>query len=895
MKKSLLLLVFALSSAYLSAQDKTTWKKHDGGKVITSDYSKRATFPTDYQLMELDLNGLKNKLITATDRFAEVSKYVTIEIPNADGAMEQFTVLEASNFSPSLQAKFPEIRSYVGNGLTDRYAKLRIAINPRGISAMITRADKATEFIEPYSLDGKIHVVYSSKNVKGMLPFNCTSPTDNKIIGDLTKAVNSTSRSNTNVLLNFRLAMSVTPEYTAYHHAALGLATAKQSALSAINTTMSRVNGVFETDFAIHMNLVDNMTIIYDGTTTDPYGATDANYNSQLQSTLTSVVGEANYDVGHLMANVGNNGNAGCIGCVCEDGSKGSGYTTSTVPVGDNFDIDYVVHEIGHQFGANHTFSNSNEAEGVNVEVGSGVTIMGYAGITSYDTHLHSIDVFHAVSIAQVQGNMASKTCPTTTQITHAAPVVNAGQDWTIPLSTPFALTGSATDAGGSNAITYTWQQIDDGGSNTNANSAAKITKTSGPNWVNYQDSASGLRNFPVMSTILEGSETTSGLDVNAEALSSVARTLNFRLTARDNVLGQGQTNFDDMVVNVVAKSPLKITIAANTSYPVGSTQTVVWTGATGTTGHQTISGASNVDILFSANDGSTWTTLLTATQNDGSESVTLPAGASGPFCRFMVKASANVFFNISPKFAVGYTITNTCNTYSNSTPLTIPDGTAANVNGAVVSNTIAIPVTYNLSDVNVTLNVTHTYPNDLVIALNHPDNTQDILWGRSCSGNDNFNVTLSDGSPTFTCVANMTGTFKPYSPLAVFNNKTSNGTWRLLATDYYDGDTGTINSWSIEVCSQTITLSVPETQFTDFVVYPNPSRGNFNVKFNSSTSNAVKMIIHDMRGRVIYNNDFNNNGVFNENIQLDNVQSGVYLLSVTDGVKKEVKRIVIE
>ena len=75
--------------------------------------------------------------------------------------------------------------------------------------------------------------------------------------------------------------MSVTPEYTAYHHAALALATPKTSALSAINTTLTRVNGVFETDFAIHMNLVNNMTIIYDGSVADPYGATDANYNSE--------------------------------------------------------------------------------------------------------------------------------------------------------------------------------------------------------------------------------------------------------------------------------------------------------------------------------------------------------------------------------------------------------------------------------------------------------------------------------------------------------------------------------------------------------------------------------------------------------------------------------------
>lgn len=391
--------------------------------------------------MTLEKSAFNQTLKNAVDRFSQNPKGVIITLPNSNGNLERFEIFEASNFAPDLQALFPEIRSYAGNGIDDKKARVRMSIDPRGLNAMISRPDKATEYIEPYSQDGKVHVIYSSSRVKGKLPFTC-STVDDVLVSDLTNRVSSVSKSNTGQLLNFRLSMSVTPEYTAYHGGT------KPSALAAINVTLTRVNGVFETDFAIHMNLINSLTIIYDGSVPDPYGANDANYNSELQTTLTNVVGEANYDVGHLMGRVGNNGNAGCIGCVCNSG-KGSGYTTSTVPVGDNFDIDFVAHEIGHQFGANHTFTHGNEGSGVNVEVGSGVTIMGYAGITTYDIHLHSIDVFHAASIAQVQVNMATKSCQTTSVITHSAPVVNAGPNYTIPRSTPFVLTVSVTDAGG--------------------------------------------------------------------------------------------------------------------------------------------------------------------------------------------------------------------------------------------------------------------------------------------------------------------------------------------------------------------------------------------------------------------------------------------------------------
>ena len=899
MKKTLLLIVFSLALTNFSySQTEKAWSNYKGQDVKVAISAQRESFPQEFELMQLDLSALRQVLFTASDRFAENRTSAVISLPNAEGKLERFRVYEASNFAPELQVQFPEIRSYVGQGIDDKYARLRLSINPRGINTMVSRADKPSEYMEPYSVDGTVHVVYNSERVKGKLPFTCSTPVEQALMNDLTDRASSVSRSSTGQLLNFRLAMSVTPEYTSYHHTLLALATAKTSALAAINTTLTRVNGVFETDFAIHMNLVNNMTIIYDGTTEDPYGATDTGYNSQLQTTLTNEVGDANYDVGHLMANVGNNGNAGCIGCVCSTG-KGRGYTTSTTPVGDNFDIDYVAHEIGHQFGANHSFSNSNEGSGVNMEVGSGVTIMGYAGITDYDTHLHSIDVFHAGNIAQVQANMATKSCQTTVTITHSAPVVNAGSNWTIPLSTPFMLTGSATDAGGADAITYTWEQFDNASgapSTTNANSAASATKTTGPNWVNYQDSASPVRYFPKMSSILTGSTTTPGIDVMAEALSSVARNLNFRLTARDNVLGQGQTGYDEMIVTVANKTALTITMAASTTYPVGSTQTVVWTGATGTTGHSTIAGGANVDISFSADNGATWSILLTNTPNDGTQSVTLPAGIAAPFCRFMVKASANIFFNISPVFSVGYTVTNTCNTYNGSSlPIVTAAGFPANQIG-----TINVPMTGNISSIAVFNNITHAYLSDATTDISSPTNPTTFVkaFNRFCgntNGTLNLKMTTTGGAVNCTAGGATQQTVASGESFDVFNGQNPQGNWTLRAYDTFTGDNGTLNSWGIEICTQAITLTSEDFTITNLAIYPNPNNGNFNIQFTSNSSNEINVGVHDMRGREIFTNKYSNNGLFNENLQLSNVQSGIYLVTIQDGSSKVTKKIVIE
>ena len=768
--------------------------------ITVKSTAQRPNFPMDFTLFKLDLQSVKQKLYTAQDRFADNAQSAIIEIPNSQGKIEKFRMYEASNFDPALQAQFPDIRAYVGQGIDNATSQIRLSISPEGISTMTFKADSPTEYMEVYSADNTVYALYTRDAIRKKQPFTCSTP-DEKLETELTDKFSSVEKSSNPIYRTFRLAMSVTGEYSAYHGGTTPLV------LAAVNTTMTRCNGVYEKDLALHLNLVNNTTILYLNAGSDPYGATDADYNSELQSTLTSVVGEANYDIGHLMSAIGNNGNAGCIGCICVNGSKGSGFTTSTAPIGDNFDIDFVVHEMGHQFGANHSFTFSGEDNTVNYEPGSGVTIMGYAGITPYDVSPHSIDTFHAGNIAQIQTNMTGKTCDVETAITHGTPIVSAGADYTIPRSTPFMLTGSATDTGGIGAMTYQWEQYDEASGSTYmaAASPASVTKAGGPNFRSYLPTASGSRHFPIIASTLAGSKTTAGADIIVEALSSVARSLNFRLTARDNAANGGQTNFDNMVVTVANIAPLDVTSqnADGISYAVGSTQTVTWTS----TGNNGIAGAANVNILFSNDNGATWAyTLLTATPNDGSQAVTLPAGISGPFCRFMVKANANIFYNVSTKaFAVGYTVTNTCNTYTNSTALPFVDQAP----GSYTTATLNVPSSTTITNMNAYTNVTHTYLSDVQFEISSPTNPTTFvkLFNRSCGNtNGTLNLKFTDGAGGINCTGGTTlQTVAPSAALSAFNGQNPNGNWNFRVYDNYNGDTGTINSWGIEFCTQTI------------------------------------------------------------------------------------------
>ncbi len=685
-KIALLAFTSLLCSAIFGQQDYWTSRTDISG-ITTDKAVARQSFPKEFKLFDLTVDPLKQELFSVTDKTRQST---IIALPNAEGNIEKFEVFEASNFEPDLQARFPLIRAFSGRGITDKYATLKLSISPQGIQTIVFRSDKENEFIEAWSKDHTVYAVFKSSREKGKLPWTCTTE-DKNFAADINSQIPTVILSSTGELKTMRLAQSCTAEYSNF----FGATSSAQVALvlAAFNATLTRANGCYEKDLALHLNLISNTSaVIYYDPLTDPYsdagpGAGGA-WHTELQSTLTSVITEANYDIGHLFGATGGGGNAGCIGCVCVDGSKGRGFTSPAdgIPQGDNFDIDYVAHEVGHQLGGTHTFSHADlESPGVNKEVGSGITIMGYAGITGFDVAPHSIDIYHETSIAQIQANLAGKTCPTNLAMTANHPPVVAGvSNRTIPVSTPFALTGSATDPEG-DPITYCWEQ-NDNSTTTGANSVAFPAKTTGPNWLSFSPTSSGTRVFPKLSTILSGLNVTPPLPggdagANIEALSSVGRTLNFRLTARDNhpyVPGStiGQTNFTDMVVTVDGtKGPFGVTSPNTAVSWCPGPQTVTWS----VNGSNTL--AANINILLSYDGGNSFpVTLASNTANDGTQSVTIPCTYSTT-ARIKIEAVGNIFFDISnANFTTG---DNTAPTFTKPPNITIYKDAACNYNAS--------------------------------------------------------------------------------------------------------------------------------------------------------------------------------------------------------------------
>jgi subtilisin-like proprotein convertase family protein len=885
MKKiTLLLIIFALNFGF---SQQNYWNKIDEAKLASAEKFDRASTPSKAQIYNLNFQVFKNLLANAPMENPELQSNLIIQFPDFNGNLSRFKVFEAPIMEKGLMDKFPSIKSYSAQGIDDRTATLRFSVTNFGLHVMSLSGELGTYYIDTYTKDLNNYIVYSRNDIQPARQFGCLVQDEQSMIEDHGKLDNQVMVNDGN-LRQYRLALACTIEYSAFHLTAAGtpsgasLATKKSVVLSAMVVSITRVNGIYERDMAVRMNIIaNNENIIFidsdSYTNNDGFAMLDEN-----QSVINAEIGSANYDIGHVYSTGG--GGVAQLGSVCGSG-KARGVTGSPSPVGDPFDVDYVCHEIGHQFGGNHTQNNSCQRSSTSsFEPGSASTIMGYAGICPPNVQNNSDAYFHARSILEMTNFVLSSAanCRQLSASGNTAPVVSAGSSFTIPNGTAFRLTGSATDANG-DALTYCWEQY-----NNNVSTQPPVsTSSSGPNFRSVTPSTSPTRFFPRFQDVLNGN-----LAPTWEVVPTVARTMTFALTVRDNRPGAGMTNRADMTVTTAAVGPFMVTSPSlNESINTGANKTITWDVA-GTTANGI--NTANVNILISTDGGATFSTLLANTPNDGNQVVTMPS-TPAINCRIMIEAVGNIFYAVSPNFALGYTVVTQCDTYTNSNVLNIPDGTGAPGYGAVVSNTINVPATGNISQVIIGLDVTHTYPQDLQIAVNHPDATQVLVWNRACGGNANFNVTLEDGAPAFTCVANMTGTFSPSFPLAPYNGKPSNGTWTLLARDGYIGDTGRINSWFIEVCRETVTLSSTSVTLNDFVIYPNPNSGNFNIQFNSNSGNEIKVLVHDVRGRQVFTKNYINSGLFNENVNLQNVQSGVYMITVLDGTQKQVKKIVIQ
>ncbi|WP_299333476.1 reprolysin-like metallopeptidase [uncultured Psychroserpens sp.] len=1069
---------------------------------------------TNFSVFQLDIENFKLKLTDAPKRKASNGQSNTIvQFPDVSGKLKQYRVVETQIFSSEdNENQHPDIKTYLGSRLDNSGTRVRFSVTPLGLNAMITEPGKENYYIQPATKVANGQYLIYNRNAKQspMDSFECL--TEDLNIPTRSERTTLNRDANDQVLRTFRIAISVTQEYTNFWDDGNNAnGNNRADALAQMISTLNRTNEVFEVDMAITFQLVDTaddpaLDLIYSPTFPDPYGG---DLNGDLQTNLTATVGESDYDIGHLLAFGGNNGNAGCIGCVCTNG-KGSGFSSHSFLdndggpyMADFFDIDYVPHEIGHQMGANHTWSFGSEGTGVNAEPGSGTTIMGYAGITGPDDiQDHSDPYFHFYSIDQILDNVTTSpnTCAVPTGITNDPPVADAGDDYIIPQGTAFILKGDATDPNGGDVLTYTWEQIDDGVT-TNTNFGP--TKTTGAVWRSRPPSVSPNRYMPILERVLAGQLTESNPvetvdNTSWETVSTVGRSLNFALTVRDRseAGGVGQTpqsDFDFMTVTVDGTSgPFAVTSqTSNVIWDAGSTQTVTWDVAGTDIG---LVNTPTVNILLSIDGGQTFPfTLASNIPNNGTADITVPQTGDTSEARVIVEGNNNIFyavnssdftiqssefvitfdnteldvcqpdnaiFNFTYNTFLGFTDTTTfsvnglpvevsavinpttasadgttgtvtisgtgslaegsypftfegnsgginqtvdltlnvlsnslssavltspangalglddevdlmwtgdanaqdylveistqsnfasifdsatvqstsyavsglsantqyfwrvtaSNLCGNASPSTVFNFTTANIicltpsatdtpiailetGNATDNYTSVITITDNepVTDVNVTINIEHTWNNDLDIFLISPSGTVvELSTDNGDAGDDDYTNTVFDQeavTPITSGTSPFTGTFIPEGDLSVLYGETSGGNWTLsVDDDFGTADGGQILEFTLELCIEP-TLSVENVGIDtiDFGIYPNPNNGSFNVKLNNAISDRIEISVHDIRGRRIFKNSYENDSNFNQAITLNSVQSGMYLVTVKDGNQQVTKKIVIE
>ncbi|RYY58121.1 MAG: T9SS type A sorting domain-containing protein, partial [Chitinophagaceae bacterium] len=640
-----LILLVMLSAAGLPAWAQVTapWTRV-AETASSQDLFTGKTRPAAFQLFRLDEPLFRTRMTQAPSETAVRSSRSSfiVSFPYKNGELEEFRVVDAPVMDPALAARYPGINSYAGQSVKDPSVTVRFDVTPAGVHAMILSPAEQTVYIDPAGRRTEtLYKVVSRKDLQEKTPFRCNTPEPPPAA--LAGSTAKVGSADDGKLRTYKLALCASLSFSQFFLDGTETTDAERKAkvLAAQVVQMTRANAIFERDFAIRLVLVSNNDQVIAVTAADNPWAS-GNLNTKTQQICDDRIGSANYDIGHLVNRAADNGNAGFIGCVCAAGQKGSAFTSFTnLGQTEYFVVDFLTHEMGHQMGANHTFSFSFEGTIAQTEPGSGSTIMGYAGITNADVQDHSDDYFHSISIQQVTEyvkNGAGTFCAVETATGNDAPTVNAGADYIIPHSTPFTLTGSATDPN-NNGLTYTWEQ------NTKATASTPsfpTTTSTGSLFRSIKPSTNPSRTFPALASILDGTNTNTW-----EKLPSIQRSLVFRFTTRDNRPGGAANSFDEATVTFnSATGPFRVTTA---NVPISveelSPLTVTWNVAGSDVAPVS---CSQVNILLSRDGGQTFpVTLATATANDGSEEVTIPSGLTTQ-ARIKIQSVGNIFFDIN-------------------------------------------------------------------------------------------------------------------------------------------------------------------------------------------------------------------------------------------------------
>jgi len=628
----------------INAANAAFWQAED-----ISNRSDSSNSPT-IQYFSNDQQGLRTFLSNVPQQHSGQS--LEIELPMPDGSLTRFSIQESSIMAPELAATFPQIKSYKVLGIDDPAASGRVDMSPKGFRGMIYTS-QGRVFIDPVipNSSANRYLSRAGETTSADRKFHCGTHSlegNQAFLQQLRFSTNNRTAPANRVpgsLIEYQLAVAATQEYVAAVGGTL------MTAMSEINTAINRVNEIYNRDVGVQLILVGNNNLVIDVGGTSPLAGNNSDGFSLLglnQTWVDAQIGTGSYDIGHVFSTGG--GGVARLGSVCDVSAKAQGVTGLPNPTGDMFYIDFVAHEIGHQFGAEHTFNgtegscgpNRSTGGSVSFEPGSGSTIMSYAGICSTENiQLFSEATFHAGSIDQINSFVSGAgICgvPAVIAPANTEPTANAGQDFVIPKGTPFQLEGTGSDVDAGDTLTYQWDQMD-AGTETDEDT---LGQDLGDNALfrSYAPQASASRHLPALGTQVNNQKDLS------ETLPCLARDVNFRLTVRDGNSGQATDN----VALTVDESagPFKITSPNSAALISPGSVDVTW--AVANTNNATTN-CSNVDIdllTFAANH-STYavTPLETATPNDGTAAITIPDMANSN-ARFRVTCSNNIFYDIS-------------------------------------------------------------------------------------------------------------------------------------------------------------------------------------------------------------------------------------------------------